>query len=57
MTSKYIAAIKSKQPVLYDHLQTLNEEISNNHNNIVKIATLVNHLYKYTHQSFRNLSE
>ena len=38
-------------------MQTLDDEVSNNHNNIVKIATSVGNLYEYTHQSFRNLSE
>ena len=57
MTSKEIADIKSKQVVLYNHMQTLDDEITNNHNDIVKIATSIGNLYEYTHQSFRNLSE
>ena len=57
MTSKGIADIKSKQVVLYNHMQTLDDEVTNNHNNIVKIATSVGNLNEYTHQSFRNLSE
>ena len=39
MISKEIADMKSKQAVLYNHMQTLNDEVTNNHNNIVKIAT------------------
>ena len=38
-------------------MQTLNDVVSNNHNDIVKIATLVGSLYEYTHQSFLNISE
>ena len=38
-------------------MQTLDAEVSNNHNDIVQIATAVGSLYKYTHQSFRNISE
>ena len=38
-------------------MQTLDDEISNNHDNIVKVATSVGGLYEYTHQSFRNMSE
>ena len=57
MTSKEIADIKSKQAVSFNHMQTLDDEVSNNHNDIVKIATSVGSLYEYTHQSFRNMSE
>ena len=59
MTSKEIADIKSMQAVLYNHMQTSDDKVSNNHNNIVKIATSVGNLYEYsyTHQSCRNLSE
>ena len=57
MTSKEIADIKSKQAAIFNHMQTLDDEVSNNHNDIVKIATSVGSLYEYTHQSFRNLSE
>ena len=57
ITSKEIADIKSKQVVLYNHMHTLDDEVSINHNNIVKIATLVGNLYEYTHQSFKNLNE
>ena len=57
MSSKEIADIKSKQSVLYNHMQTLDDEVMNNHNDIVKIATSVGNLYEYTHQSFKNLSE
>ena len=49
--------IKSKQAVLFNHMQTLDDEVINNHNYIVKIATSVGNFYEYTHQSFRNLSE
>ena len=38
-------------------MQTLDEEVSNNYNNIVKISNSVGNYYEYTHQSFRNLSE
>ena len=38
-------------------MQTLDDEVSNNHHDIVKIATSIGSLYKYTHQSFRNMSE
>ena len=38
-------------------MQTLDDAVSNNHNDIVKIATSVGSLYEYTHKSFRNLSE
>ena len=38
-------------------MQTLDDEVSNNHNNILKIATSVGNRYEYTHQCFRNLSE
>ena len=54
MTSKEIANIKLKQAVAYNHKQTLDDEVSNNHNDIVKIATSVGSLYEYTHESFRN---
>ena len=38
-------------------MQTLDDEVTHNHNDIVKIATSVGNLYEYTQQSFRNLSE
>ena len=57
MTTKEIANIKSKQVVLYNHVQTLDDEVTNNHNDIVKIASSVGNIYEITHQSFRNLSE
>ena len=56
ITSKEIADIKSKPAILYNQMQTLDNEVSNNHNNIVKVATSVGNLYEYTHQSVRNLS-
>ena len=56
MTSKEIA-VKSKQAVLYNHMQTVDDEVTNNHNDIVKIATSVGNLYEYSNKSFRNLSE
>ena len=49
MTSKEIANIKLRPDVLYNHMQTLDDEISNNHNNIVKIATSVSNVYEYSH--------
>ena len=55
MTSKQIADIKSKQAKVYNHMQTLDDEVSNNHNDKVKIATSVGSLYEYTHESFRNM--
>ena len=58
--SKEIADIKLKQAVLYNHMQTLeclDDEVSNNHNNIVKIASSIGNIYGYTHQCFKNLSE
>ena len=57
MTSNEIADINSKPAVVLYHMQTLNDEVSNNHNDIVQIATSVNSLYEYTHQSFRNMSD
>ena len=57
MTSREISDIKEKQSVVFNHMQTLDDEVSNNHNDIVKIATSVGSLYEYTHQSFRNISE
>ena len=57
MTSKEIADIKSKQALIFNHMQTLDDEVFNNHNDIVKIATSVGSLYECTHQSFRNMSE
>ena len=36
-------------------MQTLDDEVTNNHNDSVKIATSVGNLYKYTYQSLRNL--
>ena len=56
MTSKKIADIKSKQAVLYNHMHTLDDKVSNNHNDIVQITSSVGNIYEYTHQSFRNLS-
>ena len=38
-------------------MQTLDYEVSNNHNDIVKIATSVESLYEYTHQSFKIISD
>ena len=57
MTSKKIADIKSKQAVVDNYMQTLDDEVSNNHNDIVKIATSVFSFYEYTYESFRNMSE
>ena len=57
MTSKEISDIKAKQSVVCNHMQTLDDEISNNHNDIVKIATSVGSLYEYTHESFKNMSD
>ena len=38
-------------------MQTIDDEVSNNNNDIVKIATSVGSLYEYTHQNFKNISE
>ena len=57
MTSKEIADIKEKQNVVFTHMQTLDDEVSKNHNDIVKIVTAVGSLYEYTHKSFREISE
>ena len=38
-------------------MQTLDDEVSNNYNGIVKVATSVGSLYKYTHQSLRNIRD
>ena len=46
MTSKKIADIRSKQDVVFNYIQTLDDEVSNNHNDIVRIATSVGSLYK-----------
>ena len=51
MTSKVISNIKAKQSVIFNHMQTLDDEVSNNHNDIVKVATSVGNQYEYTHQS------
>ena len=57
MTSREIADIKEKQSAVFNHMQTLDKEVLNNHDDIVKISTSVGSLYEYTHQSFRNISE
>ena len=57
MTSKEISDIKAKQSIVYNHMPTLDDEVSNNHDDIEKIAISVGSLYEYTHQSFRNMSE
>ena len=44
MTSKEISDIKEKQSVVFNHMQTLDNEVSSNHNDIVKIATSVGKL-------------
>ena len=38
-------------------MQTLDNKVTTNHNDIVKIATLVSSLYEYTHLSFKNINE
>ena len=47
MTCKEIADINMKQAVrvLYNHMQTLDDKVMNNHNDIVKIATSVGNFY------------
>ena len=57
ITFKKVADIKSKQVVLYNHMQTLDDKDTNNHNDIEKIATSIGNLYEYTHTSFQNLSK
>ena len=44
MTLKDISNIKSEQSVVFDHMQTLDDVVSNNHNDIVKIVTSVGSL-------------
>ena len=44
ITSKEIAYIKSKQALLYNHMKTLDDEVTNNHNDIVIIVTSVGNL-------------
>ena len=38
-------------------MQTLDDEMSNNHDDIVKIVTTIGSRYEYTHQCFRNMSK
>ena len=45
MTSNKISDIKAKQSAVFTHIKTLDDEVSNNHNDIVKIATSVGSLY------------
>ena len=56
MTSKEISDIKAKQSLVFNHMQTLDDEVSYNHNDLVKIATSVGSSYEYTNQSFKNIS-
>ena len=57
MISKKIAEKKSKQALIFNFMQTVNNDITNNHNDIVKIATSVGSFYKYTNLSFRSKSD
>ena len=57
MISKQISDIKAKQLIVFNYMQTLDDEAYNNHNYIVKIVTSVISLYKYTHQYFKNISD
>ena len=41
MTFKEISDIKSKHFVVFNHMQTLDDAVSNNHKDIVKITTSV----------------
>ena len=57
MMYKEIADITFKHAVTFNHMQTLDNAVTNNHNDIVIIATLVGSLYEYSHLSFKNMSE
>ena len=57
LTSKEISDIKAKQSVVINHMQSLDDKNSNNHNDIVKIAISVESLYEYMHQSFKNIRD
>ena len=41
---KKISDIKAKQSVVFNLMQTLDDEVSNNHNDILKFATSVRSL-------------
>ena len=41
MYCKGIADIKSNQDVVFNHMHTLDNEYSNNHTDIIKIATTI----------------
>ena len=56
MTSKKYLILKLNNRI-FNHMQTIDDEVSNNNNDIVKIATSVGSLYEYTHQNFKNISE
>ena len=56
LSSKEIANIKEQQTHIFQHIQTMQPEITLNHDNIVKVTTLMGSLYEYTHESFRNQS-
>ena len=47
MTSEEIADIKEKQAAIFNHMQTLNDDVKNNQNDIVQVITSVGSLYKY----------
>ena len=49
MISKEIVDIKSKQAVIFNLMQTLDDKVSNNLNDIVQIARSVGSFYKHTH--------
>ena len=46
MTSKKISDIKEKQAAIFNHMQTLNDDVTTNHNDIVKVITSVGSLYE-----------
>ena len=56
ITSNEISDIKVKQSVVFNKCKH-DDEVSNNHNYIVTIATSVGSLYEYLHQRFRIMRE
>ena len=57
MSSREMNDIKEKQRQLYNHVQTLDTEITANHDDIVKVENLIGSLYEYTHHGFRELNK
>ena len=48
ITTKEISDITAKQSVVFNHMQTLDDKVSNNHNKLVNVVISVASLYKYT---------